>query len=37
METCFDLSKAYLVNIIGMFEIPLNKFEKRDLVIKLHN
>jgi hypothetical protein len=36
METCYHLSKAYLFNIIGMFEIPLNKFEKEKRIIELH-
>ena len=35
MVTCYHLSISFFKDIIGMSEIPLNKFEKRDLILKL--
>ena len=36
MITCYHLYNSFLGNIVGMFEIPLNKFEKEERVIELH-
>jgi hypothetical protein len=33
----YHLSILFLLIIVAELEIPLNKFEKQDLVIKLHN
>ena len=35
MITCYHLISPFLTIIIGMSEIPLNKFEKRDLILRL--
>jgi hypothetical protein len=35
MITCYHLSTPFFKNIVGMSEFPLNKFEKRDLILKL--
>ena len=35
MITCYHLSTSFFKYIVVMSEIPLNKFEKRDLILKL--
>ena len=35
MITCYHLSTSFFKDTVGMSEIPLNKFEKRDLILRL--